>query len=153
MDKIIESSESSMIYTRNAIRTAALLGGPFIGAYMMDHNFKVFGTPEKAKKAWLMSITVFVVVFGFGYVMKTGDETGGKHFPTYLLLLIYSALISLVARDYQGAEIERHINHGGPTYGALRITGLIALGLAAMILPWSLFIILLGNGSPLHFPF
>ncbi|MDB5281702.1 MAG: hypothetical protein JWO06_777 [Bacteroidota bacterium] len=135
MDKRFEPSSAKKIYSRKGIRVATFLGGPFLGAYMFGHNFRVFGTPEKARKAWLMSLLVFIVVFGFGYVVLSDPRPGHK-MPPYLILLIYSGLVSLLVRDYEGEEIERHLNRGGDTYSVLRVIGLIILSaVLTLIIP------------------
>ena len=132
MENTTPESKTERIYLRNDIRTAAFLGGPFVGAYMMSHNFKVFKKPEKAIKAWIMCAIIFIVVFGFGLIMRSG-QGAEKGFPPYLILLLYSGLISLVIRDYQGEEIELHLDRGGKAYSLLRVIGLIIFGIAFTI--------------------
>lgn len=123
------------VYLRKDIRLATFLGGPFVGAYLMTANFKALGTPEKAKKAWLMSALVFVVMLILLFAI-TIIQGGKKSSPPIFIPILYATLISLIIRDYQGEDIELYLDRGGKAHGLLRVIVIALLGaVLTFILP------------------
>ena len=99
------------IYTNRAIHGGTFLGGPLVAGYLMAENFKVFGEPGKAQKAWLYSIIGTIVIFGSALFIRQIDKV-----PKELIPLIYLAIAAAFVRAFQKTKIEAHINAGGQIY-------------------------------------
>jgi hypothetical protein len=120
--------EKQRIYSKEAIRIGAYLGGPIVGAYLMSHNFKVFGNKEKARKAWLINFVVLVVLITLLWLCISKAPKGSSP-PTFFPLL-YSAAMFYIIKNFQGDEIDAHRNLGGETYGFWRVAIITTIGTA-----------------------
>lgn len=98
------------------------LGGPIVAGYFIAENYKLFGRPEKAKRAWIISTLATVVIFGGLFFMPNADKL-----PRYIVPIIFAGITYWMVQYYQGNDIKAHIQAGGGAYSRWRaaLVGLI----------------------------
>ena len=62
------------IYREEAVWSAVIGGGPFVGGYILAQNYKTFGEPEKARKVWKYAFKWAVIIFCI--IMLIPDDIG-----------------------------------------------------------------------------
>ena len=69
MEQIMEKqSPTGKIYKAREIEVGAFIGGPLVAGYFIAENFKVFNQPDKAKRTWVITIIVTILIFGGIYI-------------------------------------------------------------------------------------
>jgi hypothetical protein len=124
------SSSPYKIYKIKSIRIGTLLGGPLVTGYLMAVNFKAFNEPGNAKKAWTYSILSTILIFSACILIPLPDK-----FPNILIPLAYTGIAEYIAKRYQGANIDAHINAGYQTYTLGRALWISMIGLAVICMP------------------
>jgi hypothetical protein len=118
------------VYTDRSVWVGSYLGGPLVAGYIIAHNFKAFNEPSNAKKTWIITIIITLLIFGGLFLTPQAEKIPGVIIP-----LTYTVIAYFLIRYYQGKKIEDHINAGGPTYGWLRVVGVSIIGLMITVIP------------------
>ncbi|GEP52775.1 hypothetical protein FNO01nite_34470 [Flavobacterium noncentrifugens] len=113
------------VYKDRAIWVGTFLGGPLVAGYLIAENFKAFGEPEKAKKTWIISIGVTILIFGGLLLIPENAKIPNQIIPIVYTVIAYYCLI-----HFQGQKINNHIERNGELYGWWRI---IAIGIIGVI--------------------
>ncbi|MEO5642533.1 MAG: hypothetical protein ABIQ40_14275 [Bacteroidia bacterium] len=112
------------IFQGKSIYAATFIGGPLAAAYMIAHNFKVFGDSAKARSIWISSILftvlLFVVVFNLPANIKI---------PNVLFPLVYTGIAYGIMHYYQGKQIEAYLQKGGSLFNGWKIAGVALISL------------------------
>jgi hypothetical protein len=119
------STRNKKIYKINHIRNATFFGGPLVGAYMINENFKVMGDNKRISQTWIISIAVFIGMAFISYLLSTVKSS-----PRLLLPLLISALTGYYAKNNQEEFINQHLASNGNTYDAWRVVGIAVVGFA-----------------------
>lgn len=139
MNEIQKDTTSDIkIYKDKAIYGASYIGGPLAAGYIISENFKAFGDKEKVKKTWIITI-VFIITL-FSLILFT---PGFERIPRFLIPLSYTLIAYWLIRQYQGKQIDEHINKGGKTYSGWRVALISIISLAitfVSVLPFILLI-------------
>jgi len=86
-----------------AIGMGALLGGPFVGGWMLGENFKELGKPELAKKYKIGGIVVFILLIVVASLVDTKSSFG--FIAPFVALVLFNR--------FQKKEIEASLASGG----------------------------------------
>jgi hypothetical protein len=124
-EEIIEHQiPKGKIYKENAIRTATFFSGSLVAGYMMANNFNVFNEPQKAKKAWIYSIIILILILGLAFIIPEN-----ANIPKYIIPIIFAWIAYYLVKHYQENNIAEHINSGGEYYKGWRIFVISLIGL------------------------
>jgi len=98
------SAPSGKLYSLQQIRWTTFLGGPFVAAWMLGHNFKQCGASHRLVIAlWLIAGILSIVLMVLPH--RPGSYVG----PAVLITIGTFEL----AKRLQGAAIASHVNSGG----------------------------------------
>ena len=127
-EQALEAVKSTKrIYKDRAIWVATYLGGPLVAGYLISENFKAFNEIDKAKKTWIYTIIVTIIIFGGFFSIPEGIL---ESVPRYFIPLIYTAIAYFLVEHFQGKNISAFIALEGKTFGWLRVIGISLIGLA-----------------------
>src|SRR6195952_2633704 len=98
--------QTERIYKDKEILVGTLLGGALAAGYMAAENYKSFGEPAKARRTWIITIFVTVLLFFISFAPYI-DRAPGR-----LLGLVCAGIIFYLVRVYQGKKIDNHIRDG-----------------------------------------
>lgn len=115
------------IYKNGMIWSGTFLGGPLVTGYMMAENFKAFNEPEKAKKTWIYTILVTIVIFGIIFLFPDA--------PSRIFPIAYSAIAALLVQFFQEKNIENHISLGGKLFSWWRTIAVSVIGIVVLMIP------------------
>ncbi len=116
-DSVIQiNPELPKIFREKAIRGGTFLGGPLAAGYILAHNYKIFGEPEKAKKVWIGCIAFTVLLLFFIFKIPSSVKI-----PNEIIPLIYTGIASVFIHYYQGKQIEDYVRKGGQHFGGGRV--------------------------------
>lgn len=125
------------IYNDRKIAIGTFLGGPLAAGYFIAENFKVFNENEKAKKTWIYTIIVTIIIFGGLFLIPENIRI-----PNQIIPLIYIAIAYFLIQHFQGENIKSHINSGGQLFSWWRTIAVGIIGLAITIIPIIGFVLL-----------
>lgn len=117
---------TNKVYKQSAIQIAAFLGGPLVAGYLIAHNFRQLGEPEKVKRTWVTAIAFFAVVLVLAVVVP-------QSVPTIFFALFSMGAANLYVQRFQAASLREHLSAGGPSYKTGRAV-LIALGCSLVVI-------------------
>lgn len=118
------------IYTKKAILIGTFLGGPLVTGYLISRNFKVFDELDRARKTWIYSIIITVLIIGCLFTIPNIDKL-----PNQIIPLINTALALFIIQKYQEANIKTYLTEGGQTYNIWRSIGIGIIGLIIIAIP------------------
>lgn len=118
------------IYKDRAIWVGTFLGGPLVAGYLISENFKAFDENNKAKKTWIYSIIVTIVVFVGVFFIPENVKI-----PNQIIPIIYTAIAYYLVQHFQGQNISSHLNSGGQFFGWWRTIAVGLIGLVITIIP------------------
>lgn len=116
------------IYKPTFIGVGAVIGGPLVGAYMMAHNFNIFGQRKQAILTWVLSSILFMMLI----YMAVSFEHMNK--VARLLPFIYGGIFNLISYSMQGNKIKEHIDQGGLSYSLWRVVLVSVIGVLLSLL-------------------
>ncbi|WP_448699421.1 hypothetical protein ACFGVR_20695 [Mucilaginibacter sp. AW1-3] len=115
-DIILEQQiPAGKVYGERAAWTGVFLGGPIVAGYFIAENYKLFGQPEKAKRAWIISIAATVIIFGALCFAPNADKM-----PRYIVPIIFGGITYWIIQYYQGSDIKAHVQASGGVYSQWR---------------------------------
>ncbi|MBE8726713.1 hypothetical protein [Flavobacterium hungaricum] len=124
---VFEEIPTEKIYSENAIRVGTFLAGPLVAGYCISENFKVFNDLEKAKKTWLFTILLSVLIIVLACLLP-------ENIPSFIFPIIYVSITSYFLKTYQEKEIQKHLSNGGETHGGWRV---FVIGLLSVLVLFS----------------
>jgi hypothetical protein len=123
---ILEGVPTQRIYKTSMMWVGSYLGGPLVAGYIIAENFKAFGEPKLARKAWIYSIVATIVIFAilFSIPEKTLDAI-----PSLVIPFLYTIAAYFLMQHFHDRNIGIHLSSGGRTFswGRVIIVGLIGL--------------------------
>lgn len=123
---LFSSTITNKIHKESAIQVAAFLGGPLVAGYLVAHNYKQLGEPEKVKKTWLVAVAVFVVLLILAILVP-------ESVPTIVFAVVNVGVVQLLVQRFQSAKLKAHLEAGGPSYRFRRAV-FISLAFAGAII-------------------
>ena len=143
MDEILDSPEPSpeleKIYSAQAAFWGAVLGGPVALAYMISHNYKVFGQPAMVVNSRVLTMLVAILLMALPSVIPALEK-----FPMIMPLLIaFGGQTAVNVGQLQ--EIKNHRLLGGkfqPFWTSLLVS------LASLLVSLILIALILGITEP-----
>jgi chromate transport protein ChrA len=102
------------IYSANAIRLAAFLGGPMAGAYMLSENYKTFGEYKKGRTTIWVSLILLIVLFVILLLIPESENT--KSINRLAGPFTFLILASLAVRYLQKDKIDEYASKDGKFY-------------------------------------
>ncbi|CAN5913619.1 hypothetical protein BH11BAC7_BH11BAC7_08760 [soil metagenome] len=124
MPFVNEQPTSPKIFGLKAIYPAAFVGGPLAAGYIIAHNFKVFGQPEKSRNTWIISILFAVLLFLVVFNLPANIKI-----PNVLIPLIYTGIAYGAMFYSQEKQIEAYLQKGGSLFNGWKIAGVALISL------------------------
>ena len=114
-------------YSVKAITLATFFGGILAGGYMMAQNFKAVNDGRKARITWIcvIMLIVFAIV---STILPAFDKI-----PAIAYSAFYTIFTGSMARKYQSAFIEGHINAGSRYYTTIRVMMVTLISLILLV--------------------
>ena len=124
MEDIVPVIPDYKLYKDKVIGPATFFGGPLVAGYLIAENFKKLGETDMARKTWMITIAVFIVVFGTVLYIPANIP-----FPNFLIPITYTLITQAMVKRFQSAQVAAHIEKGGELYSGWRVfwIALIAL--------------------------
>lgn len=124
---VFEEIPTQKIYSEKAIKITTFLAGPLVAGYCISENFKVFNDLEKAKKTWLFTILLSILILSVAFLLP-------GNIPTFIFPIIYATITSYFTQTYQEKDIQKHLSNGGETYNGWRM---LVIGLISIVVLFS----------------
>ncbi|MBB5634705.1 hypothetical protein HDE68_000590 [Pedobacter cryoconitis] len=134
MEQIVKQRISdSNIFTEKAIYFGTYLGGPLTSGYLFAENFKLFGEPEKARKALLYGIitTIALITAIYFLPIKMVSKT-----PYFIIPIIYTSIAQYIFQRSQKNNTIDYISNGGKAFSLWRVFAISLIGAAVTIIPF-----------------
>lgn len=131
------SKPQPILYSKNGIHLATVLGGPVATGYLLRHNFQAFNDANKAKLSIRIGAlcTAIIVV-----LILTLPSSVMERLPKQLIPFLYVGAEYLIVRKYQATQIDEHLTAGGHKYSLWRSAGIGTIGMILTVIPIFLFI-------------
>ncbi|WP_051287117.1 hypothetical protein [Algoriphagus mannitolivorans] len=125
-------NEPLKLFSYFGIDLATLIGGPAAGAIAMWENLNILGQKSLGKTILLGGVLLQLGLFG--YLISLPEEHLDQ-IPTFLIPILSSVLVHLVAYVLMNRELEFHKAAGSPKKSNWRAAGLgLLTGLATFLL-------------------
>ena len=115
--------KAKSLFSVGQITTAAVLGGPFAGAWLMAGNYRQLGEPKRATKALILG-------FIFTDLILAAVWWGGNIAPIFLFPLLYGATYHIAAEVNQGKAIRAAKEDGYTSASLIKWLPITVIGLA-----------------------
>ena len=125
-ENILEAPPEFKINSLRSINLATFLGGPLAAGYLVAGNFRKLGELRKFRITWIITIFATIAIFGILLFVPGVDKV-----PNYVFPLLYVAVITYLAKRFQGEAIKSHAENGGAFFSVWR--GVLAGVLAGVI--------------------
>lgn len=127
----IQETSDRKLFKENAVWLGTYLGGPLTAGYLFAENFKSFGEPEKAKKAWIYgTLTTIILLISLYF---TPDSFIAK-VPHFLIPLVYSLIAKYIFQRQQLTKATEYINNGGQVFSLWRVFAIGLTGAAITVI-------------------
>src|ERR1700678_2439839 len=123
------SSGSMSLYSPRQIYTAAFLGGPLAGAWLLSRNFDLLSKGSDCRKALFVGVVVIIALFPLLLVLP-------KNFPHMIIPMAYSYPFYYFAQRRFPADGGREISFLKGWQSWLKIIGISLAWLALTMMVW-----------------
>jgi hypothetical protein len=131
MEQITEKqTPTGKIYKAREIEVGTFIGGPLVAGYFIAENFKAFNQHDKAKRTWIITIIVTILIFGGIFLIPDQDKI-----PYKLIPIIYTGITILIVSQFQKKNIKNHLDTGGKINSWGRTIFISVIGLIIIIVP------------------
>ncbi len=129
-DLLDDFNQKQKLYKETPIWTAALLGGPLAGAYLLSYNFKKFNDPQKAKLTWIIAASGIVL-----HVLCALTPLVIAFYGLYIFPFLFMAIANVVVEKFQKTELEQHEATKGLFHTSLHVLPMAIAGLVVYHIP------------------
>lgn len=128
-DSLFAPTVTNRVHKEAAIQIGAFLGGPLVAGYLIAHNFRQLGEPEKVRKTWLWAIVFFIVLVVLAVTVP-------QSVPPIVFAAVNAGVAHLFVQRYQSTRIKAHLEAGGPVYKTWRaaLIGLVCSGVLILLI-------------------
>lgn len=126
----IHPETGTRLCTRAMVSLVTGVGGPLAGAFLMSHNYRVFGKAELARKTLIYGIIATFVLCG-GIFLVPAEIMDAV--PNSVIPGAYTAAIYVLFQQLQFAAVEEKIKAGMSKYSYWKAT-MVALGSALILM-------------------
>jgi hypothetical protein len=136
-ENILPVQPDFKIYRNRTIEVGTFLGGPLVAGYMAAENFRKLEQASKVKTTWIMAVSATVLIFAAIILVPNMDKV-----PSYIIPIFYTLITRYLIQKYQGDEIKKHVDAGGPTFSSWRAVWMGLVGAVVLVVALIAFMLL-----------
>lgn len=126
VDPSLAEEKANKVYSLKQIGTAAFLGGPIAGLWLIADNFKLLGERGKASRAWLTAwLGSTALIIGCFFLPE--------NFPSAAIAAPIAFSLHRYAKDTQGKKIDEAMAAGAVKQSNWRVAALAIASLVALL--------------------
>ena len=116
------------VFTKSHIIWAAVFGGPLSIAFMFSRNFKLFGQPNLAVRAWLIAFSIYL-----GVLFLSSELPAMENIPSIVYTLAFAFISNKFFMSYQAFKVYDHLENNGKTHRGMTVFLVIIVGFIATV--------------------
>jgi lysylphosphatidylglycerol synthetase-like protein (DUF2156 family) len=119
LENVIEPIPDGKIYPLKGLSIATVFATLIAGAYMLAHNYKVFGNRRAARITWVVSILSLLL-------SMVVELMSGANKTAPIFIAAISALgVNFFGRKFQLAKMQHHIGRGGEEFSTGSVVAVV----------------------------
>lgn len=116
------------LYSLKSIALGSFIGSPLAAGYLISENYKALNEPDKARNTIITYIIATILLFIVLFLIP--EEILDK-VPSFIIPIIYTAIIGVIVEKQQGAILRSHEENGNELYSGWRAAG---IGLVTVVI-------------------